>query len=186
MEPNAQAEARLLDKGRRTIANATIETMQLVKELRKVQEDETIAYHTLSDTIGMDVQAPKGRGYLHSARRILEREGFFFSPMIGDSLPYRGLRRVTHEEQVMSMGKQMIRRNRRSAALTAKRCVYVDYDKLSPEAKREWNVTMTYSRLISQFTKTDTVAKIDAAIGNSGKSLDLTRTLEMFLPKTGI
>lgn len=145
-----------------TIAEVSIDTQTLERELLKATIGDLIDYEHLSATIGRDITG-KARHVLYSALYRVKRDRqMVFSPVRGV-----GMKRLD-DIAIASSGDQSIARIRN----TAKRgrhtltCVQ-DFAALPEDVKRKHNIALSVLGVLGHITRTSTVKKIEARTGNT-------------------
>lgn len=157
-----------------------IQTQSLLKHLSKASPGLRINYITLASIAGCEVKpGTKGYAYLYRARRILEREGIFFSAVRADS-EFHGIQRLTNEEAI-GLGIHGRNAIRRRARLEANRLhANPGYDDLPQDKKNEWNANMTFFRAIDHFAKPSNIKRIEDVCAKNGEAIKIGDTLKMF------
>lgn len=162
--------------GQRSFPNIAIETKMLVDMAleRRQSGGITITYDEMKDLIGREV-TPHAGGYtyLASARRILLRDhGIVF-----DSEPKVGVRICSNEEKMVVSGRDL-KRARRAVVRSRQKLVSVEYERLPPDKKKEWNARMSIIGALDLMTAPNSVKKIERAV--SEQILPSAATLALF------
>ena len=134
-------------------------TAELVKFLRPTKIGQSHNYRDLSKLIGRRVDAPDGRHYLDSARRILAREGIYFSPMNDHGI--RGLMRMNEEQKLAHGGEGGRKRIRRIARRGIKCLRTINTQELSSEKRSLVYIEQATMGAISQFASHQTIAEAE-------------------------
>jgi hypothetical protein len=157
----------------------SVEAQLLIERGRKMQPGETVSYDEWNQLVGVDVRAD-GRHFMDTARRRLQDSNIVLAPV-----PNQGFRRLTDDETAKS-GESSIHKISREARRAVKRITSIgDFSKLSPEAQREHNKSLTVFGTVRHFVQPKEINRLAAAVEQSGKPLPLTQTLEHFSKKAG-
>lgn len=150
-------------------------TDALAEVLRGVASGQEITYAHLTAEIGDDVQA-EGRHYLQSARRILGREDrIFFHTVRG-----YGLRRAT-DSSLVEEAPVTLSRLRRVARSQGNRLRAADWERLTPDERRQWSLHLSIREAVAHASSKRGVEKVLSATSEHTKSLGRKATLRALL-----
>jgi len=155
----------------------SIETQLIIDRLSKCtldsEESRTVTYEEISKIVRYNIQ--KRRSCLDSARKILLSEKRMFGVITNV-----GIYLMDDEEVAISSGKPVKKihstANRGKKQLTA----IGDYNKLSDEAKRKYNLNNTLLTFTAKSTTTKAIKKIEDKVSEQGDTLSYRATLEHF------
>jgi len=138
---------------------ASIETQQLTERLRKAEPGETIPYGELSAIVSTSVQADRGRGWLTSARKRVERD----DGIVFDAVHNEGLRRRTNEDFTPALAKD-VEKNRRQARRAMRRAACCDIGTLDADSALRYHADVTRLGMIEHIASENSRKRLTQAV----------------------
>ena len=167
----------------KAIREPTYETLLLFKYLEKIEKGTNVLYSSLTKIIGMDVTMNPGRGYLTTARRMVQREkGYVFLALKGPDRG-KGLRCLTDEENVQEAGNYA-EEVRRKAKRNDGKLACADLDNVTEDGKMKYNLFRTLLSIVHEAGKRKRLLQIENKIKETGQRLPVGKVLELLHNKT--
>ncbi len=159
----------------KTLFEASVETRLLFSHLQKHCADsyDVVSYDELSRVAGIDV-CDGGRGYLRTARSMLQREGMVIECVRGE-----GVRRLRDPETVRT-GQRDVDVIRRRATRAMRRVSAVDFEKLSPDDNRVLNVHLAQLGVLKLMSTAKSQTKIEGMVEKVDRKLSTKQVLALF------
>ena len=140
-----------------------------------MQDREMVTYDELDKVAGESVRTSRGRGWLKTVRRVLQRErNQVWLPVRGV-----GLKRGNVDE-VRDAANHQVTKSRRSSWRGIKQIATVDFRTLNNDQRVRFNTTASLLGAIHHMTGSRSVAKIEAAVAVVQDKLPLEKTLAAF------
>src|ERR1051326_1826416 len=160
----------------KSIPELSVDTRLLCDRLRELKPGETISYEDLSGCIGRSV-VERARGLLTSARHIVLRD----DRIVTEAVAKVGIKRLTDEEIVNSIGGQARRHIGRTARVAIRKTTAVKFDQLTSEQKVRQNTELSHLGALNAFSADKVSKRIEAKISttDSGPSV-VANTLKSF------
>lgn len=160
----------------------TPERELLIARLRSVGIGEAVTYAELSELCGANVQT-KARSKLHSARRVLRKEGIEF-----ETVPNEGLVRLSEQDKERTL-RQKSRRIKRQAADQITIIDHVDFRAVPKDTAEQFVLRRTIAYIVTQSERESTVKKlgsVNAAIEAARKAVDHESGVNAVLRALGV
>lgn len=157
---------------KRTIPELSADTRFLIAALERVGVGEIVAYATLSEAVGRNVQR-EARGCLSTARRHLLDDKAVFEAVAGV-----GLKRLADQDKI-GVADAAMRHIRNTSRTAVKKLEAVeDFAALPADSQRRHNAMMSYLKLTQHLSRERQVKKLEAAVQQAQQSLPIAKTLE--------
>lgn len=174
-EPGAPRHPELpVDVPKRAMAERSATTSALIARLEKLEMEDSVTYSALSEVAGCDVQGI-GRGYLTSARNILQRE----RGMVFDAVRGEGIKRL-NDDGIVSTGDRSVNRIRRESTRGVRRLSKVVFDKISPENRTRFNALASCLGMLRHVTKSKSIRILENHVQEKQTQLAVDETLTAF------
>lgn len=161
---------------KRTIPEISVDTRLLYQAIQELEPDEIIEYSKLSKLIGRDVRGA-ARSNLMSARKMAERD----DAIVVECVQNVGIKRLTDQEIVSSVGGHARKRIRRTAGRAVRKLHAVEFDKLSTTEKIRQNAELSQLSAVKAFSGDNTTKRIEPLVTVSRmEQLAIAKTLEAF------
>lgn len=151
-----------------------VDTKAIVEHLILTTVGQQIPYIELSQLIGHDIQQPKYRSCLSSARRILVKE----HNMVFGTIRNVGIQRLADTE-IVREGDLGIKKVRRSCRRTAGKVICANYNTLSQDDKNKHNLSLSVLGAITHVTSIKEQRKIGNAVSKAASEIDHSMLLEI-------
>ena len=164
-----------MDKKKKTIREASIETRLLYQRLAEMNIGDFVSYEELNNLVGVDVQK-KGRGYLNTARLMCEREDDkTFGVVINEGL------RCLNSQEIINTTEFTIGHIKRTSRKSLKRvrCI-TDLEQLPNDDKVRLNTYASILGVMATMAKGNNIKKIEAKVQQTQEQLPYAKTLEAF------
>lgn len=146
----------------------------LVLMFEKASMGDVITYVAMSKELGRDVRT-FAFGALRSAKHYVQRE----NRIVFATIAKVGIQRIDDCEIVTSMESDR-RKMAKASTRSLSKLGCADYNKLTPEKKREHTTAAAQVGAIAMFSKQATTKKISAAVTDGMNQLAIGDTLKMF------
>lgn len=170
-----------VEQKQRVLGVAAFESQVLAKRLKEsVDKDcyDVIAYTELSALIGFDVQEG-GRGYLNTARQIVERDNNRLFGVVKSV----GIKLLDVSEQA-TVGPDAVKKLRKASCKTARRLSKVQFDKMNNEQKHQYLTSASAVGAIAMFTSRKATNRIGEAVSTTMNKMTVDDTLKLFQSTT--
>ena len=161
------------------------ETLELMKKLFSMKEDDKVTYQELSDIAKGDVSYDGDKAnFLTSARQIVKKEkGYEFK-----AIHNVGLRRMTTAEKVAKYAKfnYQIVKKCKAGIISMSMLSDSDYNKLTKEDKIKHDTTMTMLYVHKVHGGAEVVHRVEKAIKEKRQPLALKEFVKAFNKKHSI
>ena len=155
---------------------ASIETKLLYERLKETGPGDTIPYDELTELIGTDVRDARGRGYLRSARVMLQN----LHEILTITIRGQGIRHATDIDVVDDIGREGKSIHRKAVKASRKPACIKNYDSLPSDAKIRHNVHLSLIGAIKQATSSRSRKLLTDAVTAGQGALPVAKTLELF------
>lgn len=163
------------ETSKKVISACSLETTLVYQRLQRCEREEVVTYKELTDLIGRNIQAY--RTPLTSAtRKMLNYDNVDFQVVRG-----LGIKRVNDTEIVNSSDSTFVR-IRRTALKKSKQLACVEkFNDLTEELKAKHNASLSVLGAIRQFSKRNTIKKIEGKVREAGATLPVAKTIKLFM-----
>jgi hypothetical protein len=165
------------EQKQKVLGVAAFESQVLAKRLKEAVEKDcydVIPYTELSALIGFDVQED-GRGYLNTARQIVERDNERLFGIVRGV----GVKLLDVPEQA-TVGPDAVKKMRKASCKTARRLARVQFDKMNNEQKHQYLTSASAVGAIAMFTSRKATNRIGEAVSTTMSKMTVDDTLKLF------
>jgi hypothetical protein len=152
----------------------------LLEALSTLQVGESKSYKDLSKLIDLSVQSTQGRGYLNTARYVLQRE----QHMVFDVIRNEGIVRLD-DEQIIDTVDKTHTKIRKAARNQVKKTICADYDSLTNDKKLKHNVTISIMGAIAEMNTNGGIKKVTAKTADMQMMLSKAAAAAVALQNVG-